>query len=558
MVRFAVTGAVVALLALMGCGGARQEREKKEQQAEAAEKKLVDGRAFLEGLEREKKLLTTQLTEANARLADSRALHRRTLAGAAFLASKQGNGLVLDADMSAARDGFLLEEAARGKNREAIGALADRALGDVGPCLSEATQDQDGACPPCEVAPYEDTCVGVETNLAASPDWSCATLARTGEGLPPAAFCTSVLEHPAPASGVESPYAEKALDTSLQVVRVAFVHQGKLQVSDYPAPKPSLYNPPNVGPLAACKAETDRNRCIHECKVAYGRYEDPCACEQPDAAPEAPSEDEEPEGYEEEESPEQREAREAAAEAEAEAREAEEARREAEYPQCLASCEPEEEAEEQASPSDSAAEGTPEPPPTSTVVTARLEATPAPGVFVVSRELQVLRAQKEVAEVAPLTLVLKHSGLVALWQKKALPGEEALGALEEVGRVDTVMKEAGKPAIVPLPGVEGPVLVGLLEGRVKAYAFTTQPGREPVVALEPAVVCEAVRAEPKRFPQEVQDACARLAASATGEADAGTAEALVDAGAPEVTVDAGGPREATDAGTAGTPGEVSP
>jgi hypothetical protein len=554
MVRFAVTGTVVALLALTGCGGARQEREKKEQEAAAAEKKLAEGRAFLEGLESEKKLLATQLIEARTRLAESRTALRRTLAGAAYLAEQKGNALVLDEDMSAALEGFRLEDYGRQKDRDAIAELANLSLRDMVPCVRQDTQEEsEEGCPPCEVAPFEDTCVGVESNRVSSPDWSCASVASTGEGLPPAAFCTSAFEHSAPQGGVASPYAERNLDTTLQVVRVAFVHQGKLHVSDYPAPDATLYNPPNVEPLVACTDETSRNRCIHECELNHGRYEDPCACEAPEVAPDWGG-DGEPE-EESDEPDEVREAREAAAAAEREAMEAqlraEEARKEVEYQECLASCEPEREEEESAA-SDSAQEGGPQ--PTSTVVTARLLATPSPGIFLVSQELQVLGARKEVVETSPLTVVLKHTGLVALWRNTELPSEEELGELHEMGTMDVITQEAGKPVLVTLPGVEGTVLVGMREGRVRGYSFKAKPGEETMTTLDPAVVCAGVLAEPKRFPQGVQDACAKPPpAVAPAQADAGA-----DAGAPEAPVDAGPPGEATDAGKASTPGEVSP
>ncbi len=420
MVRFAVTGALAALLALTGCGGAQQEREKKEQEAAAAEKKLADSRAFLERLEREKKLLATKLAESNTQLAESRGKLRRTLAGAAYLAAEQeSGGLVLDVDMAAARDGFLLAEAARAKDHEAVSELAVRVLDDQRPCVRKPTEEEEPteACPPCEVAPYEDACVGVETNRSSSPDWSCTTLARTGEGLPPTAFCTSVFQHPASTDNVVSSYSERELDTSLQVVRVAFAHNGQLQVSDYPPPYFSLYNPPNVAPLVRCGAETARNRCIHDCQESHGRYEDPCACAEPSPEPVEDGETEES-FVEEEESDEVRQAREAAEAAEEEAAAAQErvaaAQRELQYQECLSSCEAGDTVEE-------AESGEALPQPTASVVSVRLESTPAPGIFVVSRELKVLGARQEVVESSSLTLVLRNPGLVALWKKKAPP-----------------------------------------------------------------------------------------------------------------------------------------
>jgi len=564
MVRFAVTVAVAALLALTGCGGS-QEREKKEQEAAAAEKKVAESRAFLEQLEREKKLLDTRLTEAHGKLTESRGLLHRTLAGAAYLAAEQDSGgLVIDVDMASARDGFLLEQAARAKDHEAVSELAARALDDQRPCVRTPAEEQAQApfCPPCQVDPYEDACVGVATHFASTPEWSCATLARTAQGLPPTAFCTSEFQHPAPEGNVKSPYAERNLSTSLRVARVAFAYNGRLHVSDYPAPDRFLYNPPAVESRALCERNTERNKCIYECEVSHVRYEDPCACEEPSREPE--EEEEEPYGDTpdesvQEEDPEVREAREAAAEAEAEAEQAREraaeAQKELQYQECLTSCDSNYEPGEDApAPSGSGAEdGEPRARPTSSEVNVRLEATPAPGIFLVSRELRVLGAKREVIEASSLTVVLRHPALVALWRKKPLP-EGELGSLEEVGQLDTVTTEGGKASLVSLPGVEGTALVGLLEDQVKGYAFNTQPGQEPVVALTPAAVCEAVRAEPKRFPQRFQDACAKLTPAASPEADAGVPEGPADAGTPESPADAGTTASPADAGQ----GEVAP
>lgn len=561
MVRFAVTGAVAALLALTGCGGA-QEREKKEQEAAAAEKKVAESRVFLEQLEREKKQLGTRLTEAQGKRTESRALLHRTLAGAAYLAAEQDNGgLVIDVDMASARDGFLLEEAARARDHDAISELATRALDDQRPCVRTPAQQAEAeadTCPPCQVDPYEDVCVGVPTHFASTPEWSCATLARTGEGLPPTAFCTSEFQHPAPEGSVKSPYAERNLFTTLRVARVAFAHEGQLHVSDYPEPDRFLYNPPAVESRVLCERNTERNKCIYYCEVNHGRYEDPCACEEPSAEPSPEEESLGDAPDEEEEDPEVRKAREAAAEAEAEVGEAREraaeAQRELQYQECLSSCDaPFAPDVEEASPSDAAEDGEPRARPTATEVSVRLEATPAPGIFLVSRELRVLGAEREVLDTSSLTVVLRHPALVALWQKKPLP-EQELGGLEEVGAVDTVVTEGGKLSLVPLPGGEGTALVGLMEGQVKGYAFSAKPTREPVVALQPEAVCEAVSAEPKRFTQSFQEICAKLTARDTPEPPAGVPEASADAGTPESPVDAGTPTSPADAG----PGEVAP
>jgi hypothetical protein len=547
MGRLGVGGAVVALLALAACGSS-QEREKRARELAAAEKKVAEARVFNEDMEREKQLIATKLAEAQARLDEARAVYHGTLAGAAYL-TEEGNGLAMTWEMNAAREGFLLAEAARQKDKEAIVGLAARVLADERPCAAVADDEDEGrgGCGVCEVAPFEDACVGVATNNASTPNWSCATLARTGEGLPPAAFCTSTLEHPAPGTSVDSPYAERSLPTVLQVVRIAFTQGGRLYVSDYPQPESALYNPPNVEPLVECKATTARNECIHGCEVSYDRYQDPCACDTGDEY-DHDHDEEETEDDESDEPPEVTQARQAAAEAEAEAeaarKRAEEAQQEVAYQECLAACEPQSEVEVDA-PEDENAETHVE--PVSTTVSASLEATPAPGVFVVSRVVRALSPGNDVMEEEQGTLVLKHPGLVALWRKQALPPSEQLGTLEVVGQLDEVVREGQKPSLAPLPGMEGPTLVGLSGGKVKAYAFKAQPGGEPVLELEPAAVCVALRAEPKRFPETFLKACPEPAAAATGEPAAGAA------GASDAQADA-----PADAGSPADAGEVAP
>ena len=531
---------VAALLALAGCG-ANPEREKQAQELAAAEKKLAGAKTANEDMEREKQLVSTKLAEAQARLDEVRAAYHGTLAGAAYLAD-EGKGLTLTWEMHAAREGFLLAEAVRQKDKKAIEELGARVLADERPCAASAEDAENvDECGPCEVAPFEDACTEVATNTTSTPEWSCVSLERTGQGLPPAAFCTSSLLHPAPGPNVDSPYAEQNLLTGLDVVRVAFAHEGRLYVSDYPQPEPTLYNPPNVDPLVECKATTARNECIHQCEVKFNRYEDPCACESGD----------DPDDYhdhmgEEEESDEPaevREARRAAAEAEAEAeaarQRAEEAQQEVAYQECRAACEPEPEPEPEVdAPEDAEAEVRVE--PVSTTVTMSLEAAPAPGIFVVTRAVSALGPDDKALSETKSVLLLKNPGLVALWQKKALPPSETLGALEPISELDEVMMNGEKLALAPLPGIEGAALVGMRAGVVKAFALKTQAGQEPVVELATAATCTALRAEPKRFPEAYLKACAEPPAAATAapaEADAGaTPEAPADAGS---AVDAG-------------------
>lgn len=531
------------LLVLAACGNS-QEREKQAQELAAAEKKLAEAKTLGEDMAREKQLITTKLTEAQARLGEVRAAYHGTLAGAAYLAAEEGNGLAMTWEMNAAREGFQLAEAVRQKEPKGVEGLAARVLADERPCVAQGDEEGEGmgGCGPCDVAPYEDACTDVEKNTTSSPNWGCASLAATGEGLPPAAFCTSTIEHPAPGTSVDSPYAELGLPTALDVVRVAFVHQGRLYVSDYPKPEPSLYNPPNVEPLVACTATTSRSACIHDCEVRFNRYEDPCACQPDDGYGHAHDDSEETEDDESDEPPEVRQARLAAAEAEAEAQaaseRAEEARQEVAYQECLATCEPSEEEEETAEVDPAAP-----PDPVSTTVTASLEAAPAPGIFVVSRVVRALGPSQQVLTEEKSTLVLRHPALVTVWKKLSPPSSELLGTLEPVGELDEVMSAGQKPSLAPLPGKSEPTLLGLKGGKVVAYAFTATQGSEPVKELDASAVCPALRAEPKRFPEAYLKACPEPVAETPADPAAGAT---------------GGTEEPADAGATADAGEVTP
>lgn len=532
------------LLVLAACGNS-QEREKQAQELATAEKKLAEARTLGEDMAREKQLITTKLTEAQTRLGEVRAAYHGTLAAAAYLAAEEGNGLAMTWEMDAAREGFKLAEAVRQKEPKGVEGLAARVLADERPCVAQGDEEGagEGGCGPCDVAPYEDACADVEKNTTSSPNWGCASLAATGEGLPPAAFCTSTIEHPASGTSVDSPYAEQGLPTALDVVRVAFVHQGRLYVSDYPKPEPSLYNPPNVEPLVACTATTSRSACIHDCEVRFNRYEDPCACQPDDGYEHDHDHSDEPEDEESDEPPEVRQARLAAEEAEAEAQaaseRAEEARQEVAYQECLATCEPSDEEVE-------TAEVDPEAPPdpVSTTVTASLEAAPAPGIFVVSRVVRELGPSQQVLGEEKRTVVLRHPALVTVW-KKLSPPTEPLGTLEEVGELAEVLSEGNKPSLAPLPGRSEPTLVGLKGGKVLAYAFSATQGSEPVKELDASTVCTALRAEPKRFPEAYLKACPEPVAEAPTEPAAGSTATPEATGTPEASADAG---SAVDAG----------
>ncbi|HEX8437568.1 hypothetical protein [Archangium sp.] len=528
MSRLRITSLAVALVALAACSSA--EREKKEQEAAAAEKKLAESRAFREGLEREKGLLGKQLAETMAQTDAARTAYFRTLAAASFLAEREGSGLSLDTEMSAARSGFQLEEAARQKDGKAIDALVTALLDGERPCVpAPATQTQEDdaepeepeeACGPCEAPAYEDACVDIPRQLSQWPDWACDAVAREDAALPSAVFCRATFEHLAPASGEESPYAVEELPTEVAVVRAAFVHEGRLYASDWPAPSADLYHPRNSTGLAECAATTEQNACVHQCDVKFNRYEDPCACSERDHYDHDDMDDHD-DSDAPEESSEVRAARRAAEAAEAAAEEArqraEEAAEELSYRQCVAECEP---SQPEPAPTEDA-DGNPlPPPPASAKQVARLEATPAPGVFVVTVETQMLAANGTALESSASTLLLESPGLVALWTGEEPPDADKLSGFEEVARFDEVLRQDGKVSLAPLPGRKEPALVGLSDGKVYAYGFSTVKGEAPVSVLTDAV-CEAVESQSKRFPASFLEACRKQPPPAAG-VDAGT------------------------------------
>ncbi len=548
MSRSRITGAALALLALCACGN--PEREKKQQEVAAAEKKLAEAKTAREALEGKRARLSQQLTETRAQTDAARGAYHRTLAAAAYLAEAEGSELrpdeTLRAALGAARSGFLLEEATRKKDSQALHALATGLLDPERPCVETKKEEsaeesaeaeaeaEEGGCGPCEAEPYEDACKEVPGRLSPWPAWTCDAVTASGGTLPGAAFCRATFEYPQSTSVGESPNAVGGLATSQEVVRIAFEHGGRLYASDFPEPSDTLYHPTNTTGLETCAATTQQNACVHQCDVRFDRYEDPCACDQ---APEMHDDDcgcGDGDEEESEESPAVREARLASEAAEAAVveaqREAEVAATELKYQQCVAACEPEE--PEEAPTTD--ADGNPLPPePDSVARTARLEASPAPGIFVVTVETQTRTVDGSEIETTSSTQVLEHTALRELWAGKAPSEADTLSSLQTHVQFEDVLREGDAVSLAPLPGMKGATLVGLFQEQVMAVRFSTEREEEAVQPLEPDVVCEAMKKEPKRFPAAYLEACDEppapapapapaVAAPVPAEADAGT------------------------------------
>ncbi|MCP3139130.1 hypothetical protein [Pyxidicoccus xibeiensis] len=544
MGRLRITGPALALLALGACRD--KELEQKQQEVAAAEKQLAEARSFREGLEREKALLSQKLSETRTQTDATVAAYHRTLAASSWLVEPDAEARLdgLDASLRSARAGFLLEEATRKKDAKALHALVSGLLASERPCVEVPKQESEegegegdaepesaSSCDPsCDAEPYENSCEDVPERLSQWPDWNCETLARTGEGLPPAAFCRATFEHPEPSDARESPHAINYLPTSREVVRIAFEHGGKLYASDWPEPDVDLYHPPNTLGLARCEAANGELSCTHQCDLKFGRYEDPCACTPGDDPDDFDHSDDEEVG-ETNESPDVYQARRAAEAAEEEAadaqRRAEEAAQELSYQECVASCVP-----DTPMMSDSEAGDSGEPTPARMTRTARLEATPAPGIFVVAVDTRTLAADgKELLKVST-THVLEHTVLRSvkgLKPNEAPPDAVKLSSLTEHLEFDDVLRQGGKVSLAPLSGLkeQGPMVVGLFTGRVVAVSFPTDPEKDAVEMWESSEVCAALEKEPARLPAAYKEACAKKpepppAPAVTAPADAGT------------------------------------
>ncbi|MGZ3460860.1 MAG: hypothetical protein ACXU86_20425, partial [Archangium sp.] len=153
-----------------------------------------------------------------------------------------------------------------------------------------------------------------------------------------------------------------------------------------------------------------------------------------------------------------------------------------------------------------------------------------PGVFVVTLDTRKLSADGKELDTSSSTLLLEDEGLVALWSGRELPDPDTLNGLRQDVAFDEVLREGRKPSLAPLPGMRGPMLVGLSQGIVVAARFSTAPHEEPVELLAARDVCAAIKSEPKRFPASYLEACGKVfgkqepapAAEKEAEKDAGT------------------------------------
>jgi hypothetical protein len=495
----------VALVCLVGagCGDARKRIATGEEAQRAAEKRLADLQARHDASAKEQAGLQKKVADARAKAAATQLNLRRTLAAAGML--QAANPAALRGVATA--DALLAERfdvaAASGDVAKAAAVVAE-ATRDSWPCVGTGGETAEV---PCSSTPYEDACAGVSEYDFPSLDWTCQELVKHA-GAPTLAFCTSQVESRDPQGAV-------TFVTEAPIIRTAFFKDGRVSVSDWPAPSVETYHPKNVDGLATCRTENELRSCRHDCEVRFGRYQDPCAqsygcggCGDGDGpyGEDAPAEDPEVAAAREE-------ARRAEAEAEAANERSRQAQEELEYQQCSSACDPSTPAPAAGGEGEGEGEGVKEVPlvPDRSVAKARLLKSPAPGVLVIEQDV-VTRAKDVATDVETSTLLAYDDALADVLAGTA--GDEApmrpLSLLEtfqdargpavarEVGLKENV-NEGQAVVFATVAGV-GPVLAGLRpDGTPTAWVFSSAAGTPGAKAVEQSALCAAVTAGPAAF-----------------------------------------------------------
>lgn len=403
-------------------------------------------------------------------------------------------GLVLHGDP--VPDSVLLEDALRSKSPE-LGKLAASIVQRQLPCVDEkdependdeGPEDGSGDCSPPALP---DECEGVPETVMQSFTWSCEIVKR--KATRPVALCTSDVNGSTSTWPLSAP--SQRLDA--QAVRMAFEHQGRLVVADWPRPSTDLYRPRNDDELAQCQSQNDDAQCIRTCDERYGRLDEVCGRYGDDGDY---GDGEEDDG----ENPEVAAARRASQEADAEAARA---REELEYQQCLAACEPAEEEYE------------PEVPFTAEL---SLRKDGYPGVFIF--DVSYTDPEPD-AGAWPAEVLVLGFGESLLAVEDPAPETDTVDALTELLLVDEV-----KTFESPM----GLVLYGVDSKNRPAGALVSRDGTMPPSMLTREKACELTPQSDKAFAK----ACAALPPQKATGVDA-SVDAGVDAGVGDAGVDAG-------------------
>lgn len=421
----------------------------------AAAARMKEDRVRQAAIDKDRADLEKQVAESAARERQVRQDLTHTLAAADYVKADLPDGVLATASMTSATQAVRFEQAIKKGDERAVAKLTSEVLTEDAPCVSEEpvdAEDNDGGCDDTE--PYDDACTSVPKRRAQSLDWTCQKLVH-GSGVPTMAFCTASAQYGGKPGSIENiTWNLDALPTTNQLVRTAFVHGGVLHIRDWPSPHLDNYYPTNVDLLLSCRAENERRSCAHDCDVAAGRVDEPCAnggCGMCGDGEEGEDEGED----NDHESAAVREARQRAEAAEAAATEA---RAEAEYQECLAACEPEDESETDQQ------EATPDAAETK----LRLVDSPAPGLLIVEEDT-ITKAGDKTTKVETATVLLSNSALLEVMTKGQVATRArwrgSLDALDEVARFrDGRAAKLGKELKARDTGISAALFRGKING----------------------------------------------------------------------------------------------
>ena len=235
----------VLLCVLVGVVGCKSERLK------TTEAELTAARARLAAMDARR---ADMVKELNAVEAARRKAARD--ADAAEYAITRLSGALQVLEGKPVPDGLLLDDALKTKSPE-LGRLAATIVQRQLPCVEanaadeEADKQQEQECRTPEVP---DACEGVPPRTVQDFSWSCTRLAET-KGAPTIAICSS------PLTGHDD----------VGALRLAFLHEGRVIVGDFPAPSSELYTPENTSERNACNAENLASSCESTCDDRFGR-----------------------------------------------------------------------------------------------------------------------------------------------------------------------------------------------------------------------------------------------------------------------------------------------
>jgi len=373
-----------------------------------------------------------------------------------------------------------LADALASKTADVNAVAADIVSEDL-PCVAGAEQPGEGEAQgeePCHEVPLEDACESVPERTEAALTWSCEAKVP-GRGGPDSAVCLASYHYPT--DGLTIPAQFVATELDLTVVRVAFEHQGRLYVADYPAPSVAQYRPKNVSGLDACAAENSNAQCVRSCESTAGRVPMTgwCGGEHGDDG------DEGGEGGPEE-PPEVTRAREEAERTRAAAAEAE---TELAYQQCMAGCGPEPTPEPE--PEGDAAQAPPDPPS----VEFTWRGSPAPGLYVFDKV-----AKEPQASWPNTAVLLLHPKL----------GELLDGTLE-VPEADTLYELELQAELIDATATEPDhgkmAFIGLDNGEPAGVIFSAD-GKGEVKSLTGSETCGWLKKAPKAA-RTLRETCAK-------------------------------------------------